>query len=138
MNNRIQVEHPVTECITGMDLVRAQIQIAAGEPLPFSQEDIRFSGHSIECRINAEDPETFIPQPGVITGFHAPGGPGVRVYSHIYYRYRVPPQYDAMICHQTCYVGFSDDATTTMRVAMAVIAHESSGIHVSKPPIHHS
>src|SRR5690625_575349 len=89
MNTRIQVEHPVTECITGMDLVRAQIQIAAGEPLPFSQKDIRFSGHSIECRINAEDPETFIPQPGVITGFHAPGGPGVRVDSHIYDGYRV-------------------------------------------------
>src|SRR5690625_7032451 len=76
-----------------MDLVRAQIQIAAGEPLPFSQKDIRFSGHSIECRINAEDPETFIPQPGVITGFHAPGGPGVRVDSHIYDGYRVAPNY---------------------------------------------
>ncbi|MBI4714493.1 MAG: acetyl-CoA carboxylase biotin carboxylase subunit, partial [Nitrospirae bacterium] len=97
MNTRIQVEHPVTEMVTGIDLVKEQIRVAAGEPLPYTQKDIRVTGHSIECRINAEDPEKFSPSPGEITVFHPPGGPGVRVDSAAYARYRVPPNYDSMI-----------------------------------------
>jgi acetyl-CoA carboxylase biotin carboxylase subunit len=97
MNTRIQVEHPVTERITGIDLVRAQILIAAGQELPYRQEDLKIRGHAIECRINAEHPETFLPSPGIIEGFHAPGGPGIRIESHIYDGYRVPPNYDSMI-----------------------------------------
>lgn len=97
MNTRIQVEHPVTERITGIDLVRAQILIAAGQELPYRQEDLMIRGHAIECRINAEHPETFLPSPGIIEGFHAPGGPGIRIESHIYDGYRVPPNYDSMI-----------------------------------------
>jgi acetyl-CoA carboxylase biotin carboxylase subunit len=97
MNTRIQVEHPVTEMITGVDLIKEQLRVAGGEKLSFSQEDINVSGHSIECRINAEDPRTFIPSPGKITRFHAPGGLGVRWDSHIYTDYIVPPHYDSMI-----------------------------------------
>ena len=97
MNTRIQVEHPVTELITGIDIVREQIQIAAGEVLQHAQEDIQFIGHAIECRINAEDPDTFLPSPGTITQYHQPGGPGVRVDSHIFNNYTVPPFYDSMI-----------------------------------------
>jgi acetyl-CoA carboxylase biotin carboxylase subunit len=97
MNTRVQVEHPVSEMITGVDIVKEQIRIAAGEPLSFSQKDIEPRGHAIECRINAEDPKTFVPCPGTITRYHAPGGPGVRVDSHIYAGYRVPPNYDSMI-----------------------------------------
>ncbi|MBP08990.1 MAG: acetyl-CoA carboxylase biotin carboxylase subunit [Acidiferrobacteraceae bacterium] len=97
MNTRIQVEHPVTELITGIDIVREQIQIAAGEVLQHTQEDIQFIGHAIECRINAEDPDTFLPSPGTITQYHQPGGPGVRVDSHIFNNYTVPPFYDSMI-----------------------------------------
>ena len=97
MNTRIQVEHPVTEMITGVDLVKEQIRIAAGEPLSYKQEDIIVRGHAFECRLNAEDPKTFMPSPGTITQFHAPGGLGVRVDSHIYNGYTVPPYYDSMI-----------------------------------------
>jgi acetyl-CoA carboxylase biotin carboxylase subunit len=97
MNTRIQVEHPVTETVTGVDLVRAQIEIADGQPLAYRQEDIRWQGHAIECRLNAEDSLNFAPSPGEITKFHAPGGPGVRIDSHIYAGYRVPPHYDSMI-----------------------------------------
>jgi acetyl-CoA carboxylase biotin carboxylase subunit len=97
MNTRLQVEHPVTEMITGIDLVKQQISIAAGHPLTLQQEDITIRGHAIECRLNAEDPATFMPSPGVINQFHAPGGPGVRVETHIYNGYRVPPYYDSMI-----------------------------------------
>jgi acetyl-CoA carboxylase, biotin carboxylase subunit len=97
MNTRLQVEHPVTEMITGLDLVREQIKIAAGGTLPFRQQDVRFNGHAIECRINAEDPETFRPAPGRITSYHAPGGLGVRVDSALYSGYAVPPYYDSMI-----------------------------------------
>ncbi len=97
MNTRLQVEHPVTEMITGIDLVREQIRIASGEKLGYAQADIRFSGHAIECRINAEDPETFAPSPGRIEQYHAPGGLGVRVDSGIYAGYVVPPYYDSMI-----------------------------------------
>jgi len=97
MNTRLQVEHPVTEAICGLDIVREQIRIAHGEPLGYTQDDIRFSGHAIECRINAEDPETFAPSPGRIGGFHTPGGLGVRVDSGLYAGYKVPPNYDSMI-----------------------------------------
>ena len=97
MNTRLQVEHPVTEMITGVDLVREQIRIAAGLPLSFSQEDVHFEGHAIECRINAENAETFTPSPGTITDFHAPGGLGVRLDSAIYAGYSIPPYYDSLI-----------------------------------------
>ena len=97
MNTRIQVEHPVTEMITGVDIVRAQMDIAAGEKLKFSQQDIQISGHAIECRINAEDPKNFTPSPGPVRLWHAPGGPGIRVDSHLYSGYEVPPFYDSMI-----------------------------------------
>ena len=97
MNTRLQVEHPITEAITGVDLVREQIRIAAGHPLSFSQEDIAFTGHAIECRINAEHPETFMPTPGKVTSFHAAGGPGVRIESCLYSGYTVPPYYDSLI-----------------------------------------
>lgn len=97
MNTRIQVEHPVSEMITGIDLVREQIRVASGLPLSFKQEDIRFLGHAIECRINAEDPQTFAPSPGVITDYHPPGGLDVRVDSALYAGYRIPPYYDSLI-----------------------------------------
>ena len=97
MNTRLQVEHPITEEITGVDLVREQIRIAAGLPLSFSQSDITFTGHAIECRINAEHPETFMPTPGKVTAFHAPGGPGIRIESCLYSGYAVPPYYDSLV-----------------------------------------
>ena len=97
MNTRLQVEHPITEAITGVDLVREQIRIAAGKELSFRQEDVTFTGHAIECRINAEHPETFVPSPGLISDFHAPGGPDVRLDSAAYAGYRIPPHYDSLI-----------------------------------------
>ena len=97
MNTRVQVEHPVTEMITGVDIVKEQILIAAGEPLRYRQEDIQVRGHAVECRINAEDPDNFMPSPGRITEFHPPGGPGVRLETHIYRGYTVPPYYDSML-----------------------------------------
>ncbi len=118
MNTRIQVEHPVTECVTGLDLIRAQILAAAGEPLPFSQDDVVMSGHAIECRINAEDPEKFIPQPGQVESFHAPGGPGIRVDSHIYDSYRIPPNYDSMIGKLIAHAETREAAIARMRVAL--------------------
>jgi acetyl-CoA carboxylase biotin carboxylase subunit len=97
MNTRLQVEHPVTEMITGIDLVREQIQIATGAPLDITQKDVKFTGHAIECRINAENPDTFLPSPGKVTDYHAPGGLGVRVDSALYAGYTVPPYYDSLI-----------------------------------------
>ena len=97
MNTRIQVEHPVTEMVTGVDLVQSQFRLAAGEPLGFTQDDIRLSGHSLECRVNAEDPERFLPTPGLLTGLRLPGGPGVRVDTHAYAGYRVPQHYDSLL-----------------------------------------
>ncbi len=97
MNTRVQVEHPVTECITGIDIIEQQIRIAAGLGLNITQEDVQINGHAIECRINAEDPQTFLPSPGLIKTFHAPGGAGIRVDSHIYSGYKIPPYYDSMI-----------------------------------------
>ena len=97
MNTRLQVEHPVTEMITGVDIVREQLRIASGETLNYTQDDIKIQGHAIECRVNAEDPRNFMPSPGLITLWHPPGGPGVRVESHVYSGYKVPPYYDSMI-----------------------------------------
>jgi len=97
MNTRVQVEHPVTEMVTGIDIVKEQIRVAAGEKLRYRQEDVTLRGHAVECRINAENAETFIPSPGQIREFHAPGGPGIRMETHIYRGYRVPPHYDSMI-----------------------------------------
>jgi acetyl-CoA carboxylase biotin carboxylase subunit len=133
MNTRIQVEHPVTECVTGLDLIRAQILAAAGEALPFSQEDVQIQGHAIECRINAEDPEKFIPQPGTIEAFHAPGGPGIRVDSHIYDGYKVPPNYDSMIGKLIAYGETREVAIERMRVALDEIVLK--GV-VSNIPLH--
>lgn len=97
MNTRVQVEHPVSEMVTGVDIVREQLRIASGLPLQYTQEDIKISGHALECRINAEDPKTFVPSPGTVKHFHAPGGNGVRVDSHLYSGYTVPPFYDSMV-----------------------------------------
>jgi acetyl-CoA carboxylase biotin carboxylase subunit len=97
MNTRVQVEHPVTELVTGIDIVKQQLLIAAGDKLSYQQKDVIFRGHAMECRINAEDPDNFMPSPGAITQFHCPGGPGIRVDSHIYNGYAVPPYYDSMI-----------------------------------------
>ncbi len=119
MNTRLQVEHPVTELITGVDLVKAQIMVAAGEPLAYSQSDIRVRGHAIECRINAEDARTFMPSPGTITQFHAPGGPGIRVDSHIYNGYKVPPYYDSMIGKFIAYGDTRTSALARMRTALS-------------------
>lgn len=118
MNTRIQVEHPVTECVTGVDLIREQILVAAGDPLSYKQEDIQIRGHAIECRINAEDSVTFMPSPGLIEGFHAPGGPGIRVDSHIYDGYRVPPNYDSMIGKIISHGETRNMAIARMRVAL--------------------
>ena len=118
MNTRVQVEHPVTELITGIDIIKAQIRIAAGLPLGIRQEDVVLSGHAIECRINAEDPERFVPSPGQITAWHPPGGPGIRVDSHIYAGYRVPPFYDSMIGKIIAFGGNREEANMRMRSAL--------------------
>ncbi|MGC9215487.1 acetyl-CoA carboxylase biotin carboxylase subunit [Acidithiobacillus sp.] len=118
MNTRVQVEHPVTELITGIDIVKAQIRIAAGLPLGIRQEDVVLSGHAIECRINAEDPERFVPSPGQITAWHPPGGPGIRVDSHIYAGYRVPPFYDSMIGKIIAFGADREEANMRMRSAL--------------------
>ncbi len=118
MNTRIQVEHPVTEMITGVDLVKEQIKIASGLPLSYTQEDIKLSGHAIECRINAEDPRTFMPCPGKITWLHTPGGPGIRFDSHIYTSYTVPPHYDSMIAKLISYGDCRETAIARMRQAL--------------------
>jgi len=119
MNTRIQVEHPVTELITGIDLVQMQIQVASGEKLPFRQRDLRFTGHAIEVRINAEDPFKFTPSPGRINWWHPPGGPGIRVDSHAYSGYFVPPNYDSMIGKIIAYGATRDQAIRRMRVALS-------------------
>ncbi len=119
MNTRIQVEHPVTERITSTDLVREQLLVAAGQKLSFAQDEVRIRGHAIECRINAEDPDTFMPSPGTVESFHPPGGPGVRVDSHLYDGYRVPPNYDSMIGKLIAYGQDRRTAITRMQVALA-------------------
>ena len=119
MNTRVQVEHPVTEAVTGIDIVRQQIAIAAGEKLPFTQRQIELRGHAIECRINAEDPYKFTPSPGRISAWHAPGGPGVRVDSHIYTHYLVPPNYDSMIGKLITHGDTREQALARMRSALS-------------------
>ena len=126
MNTRIQVEHPVTEAITGVDLIKQQLLIASGEHMHIKQSDIQLTGHAIECRINAEDSETFMPSPGTIDIFHAPGGPGVRVDSHVYDGYSVPPHYDSMI--GKIIVHGEDRTTAIRRMRLALAETVVSGI----------
>ena len=118
MNTRLQVEHPVTEAITGLDLVREQIRVAQGAELGYGQSDIRFTGHAMECRINAEDPETFVPCPGTITSFHTPGGLGVRIDSALYTGYKVPPTYDSMIAKLIVHGANRTECVMRMRRAL--------------------
>lgn len=134
MNTRIQVEHPVTELITGIDLVKEQIKIAGGEKLSLTQADVKFRGHAIECRINAEDPRTFMPSPGTITLFHAPGGPGVRMDSHIYSSYAVPPNYDSLIGKLITYGDTRAAAINRMRSALDEIVIDGIKTNI---PLHH-
>jgi acetyl-CoA carboxylase biotin carboxylase subunit len=124
MNTRVQVEHPVTEQITGIDIVQEQIRIAAGEALRFRQRDIQIRGHAIECRINAEDPYKFTPSPGQITGWHPPGGPGIRVDSHAYANYFVPPNYDSMIGKVIATGDTREQALRRMRIALSEMVVE--------------
>jgi acetyl-CoA carboxylase biotin carboxylase subunit len=131
MNTRLQVEHPVTEMITGIDIVKEQLKIAAGETLSFKQRDVVFTGHAIECRINAEDPKTFTPSPGMVNLYHPPGGPGVRVDSHLYTGYSVPPFYDSMIGKLIAYGNERDHALARMRTALTEIVVE--GIKTNVP-----
>jgi acetyl-CoA carboxylase, biotin carboxylase subunit len=131
MNTRIQVEHPVTEMVTGVDLVQEQIRVAAGEKLRLRQKDIVLRGHAIECRINAEDPYRFTPSPGRITSYHPPGGPGIRVDSHIYAGYSVPPNYDSMVGKLIAYGATRDQAIRRMRIALSEMAIE--GIQTNLP-----
>jgi len=119
MNTRVQVEHPVTELVTGIDIVQMQIRVAANEKLPFAQRNIQMRGHAVECRINAEDPYKFTPSPGRITTWHAPGGPGVRVDSHVYANYFVPPNYDSMIGKIIVHGDTRDQALARMRIALS-------------------
>jgi len=124
MNTRVQVEHPVTEMVTGVDIVQQQIRIAAGEKLALRQRDVTLRGHAIECRINAEDPFKFTPSPGRITAWHPPGGPGVRVDSHAYAGYFVPPHYDSMIGKVICYGDTRTQAIARMRIALSEMVVE--------------
>jgi acetyl-CoA carboxylase biotin carboxylase subunit len=131
MNTRIQVEHPVTEMITGVDLVQEQIHVAAGEKLRLRQKDLVVRGHAIECRINAEDPYRFTPSPGRITSYHPPGGPGIRVDSHVYQGYSVPPNYDSMVGKVIAYGATRDQALGRMRIALSEMVVE--GIQTNIP-----
>src|SRR5258707_6658422 len=131
MNTRIQVEHPVTEAITGIDIVQQQILIAAGRKLAIRQRDVVKRGHAIECRINAEDPYSFVPSPGRITSWHPPGGPGIRVDSHAYQNYFVPPNYDSMIGKVIAYGDTRDQAIARMRIALSEMIVE--GIKTNIP-----
>jgi len=124
MNTRIQVEHPVTEMITGVDIVQEQIRVAAGEKLSVRQKHVEIRGHAVECRINAEDPVKFTPSPGRITSYHPPGGPGIRVDSHIYQGYTVPPNYDSLIGKVIAYGANRDQAIRRMRIALSEMVIE--------------
>ena len=127
MNTRIQVEHPVTEMVTGLDLIAEQIRVAQGEPLGFSQDEVQLRGHAIECRINAEDPDhNFRPHPGRITGYLPPGGPGVRIDSHVYTDYEIPPYYDSLI--GKLIVWSSDRATSIQRMRRALREFAITGV----------
>jgi acetyl-CoA carboxylase, biotin carboxylase subunit len=131
MNTRIQVEHPVTELVTGIDLVKMQLRIAGGEPLPFTQDDVRITGHAIECRINAEDSKTFMPSPGPVKLWHPPGGPGIRVDSHLYSGYSVPPYYDSLIAKVIAHG--EDRATAIARMRNALSEMVVEGIKTNAP-----
>ncbi len=131
MNTRVQVEHPVTEQITGIDIVQEQIRVAGGEKLRFRQKDIQFRGHAIECRINAENPYTFVPSPGRISLYHTPGGPGIRVDSHVYQNYLVPPYYDSMIGKLIAHGDTREQAIARMRTALSEMVVE--GIQTNIP-----
>ena len=131
MNTRIQVEHPVTEMVTGIDLVQQQIRVAAGEKLAFRQKDIELRGHALECRINAEHPYSFTPSPGRITSYHPPGGPGIRVDSHVYAGYTVPPFYDSMVGKVIAYGATREQAIRRMRIALSEMVVE--GIQTNIP-----
>ena len=131
MNTRVQVEHPVTELVTGIDIVTAQIRIAAGEKLWFRQRDVEIRGHAVECRICAEDPFKFTPSPGKITNWHPPGGPGIRVDSHVYSGYTVPPHYDSMIAKVIAYGDSREQAIRRMRIALSEMMVE--GIKTNIP-----
>jgi acetyl-CoA carboxylase biotin carboxylase subunit len=131
MNTRVQVEHPVTEMVTGVDIVREQLRIADGEKLSFTQDDIVVRGHAMECRINAEDPKTFMPSPGMVQLWHAPGGPGVRVDSHLYSGYKVPPYYDSLVGKVIAHGSDRKQAIARMRNALSEIVIE--GIKTNVP-----
>lgn len=131
MNTRVQVEHPVTEMVTGVDIVKWQLRIASGEPLSLKQSDIEITGHALECRINAEDPKTFLPYPGKIKRFHPPGGNGIRVDSHVYSGYTVPPYYDSLIGKIISYGSDREEAMTRMRNALDELLVE--GIRTNQP-----
>ncbi|MAD91289.1 MAG: acetyl-CoA carboxylase biotin carboxylase subunit [Gammaproteobacteria bacterium] len=131
MNTRLQVEHPVTEMITGIDIVREQLRIASGEKLSYSQKDVNFNGHAIECRINAEDPKNFMPSPGLVTFMHSPGGPGIRMESHLYSGYKVPPYYDSMIGKLVAHGETRDAAFARIKNALSEIVIE--GIKTNVP-----
>jgi acetyl-CoA carboxylase biotin carboxylase subunit len=130
-NTRLQVEHPVTEMVTGIDIVKEQIRIAAGERLSFKQSDVTFTGHSIECRINAEDPETFVPSPGIIHAFSVPGGPGVRVETFAHSECTVPPYYDSMIAKIIVHGRDRQEAIARMRRTLEMTVVE--GIKTTIP-----
>lgn len=131
MNTRIQVEHPATEMVTGVDIVKEQLRIAHGDALSYQQEDIRFHGHALECRINAEDPDTFMPSPGRISHFHQPGGPGIRVETHVYDGYNIPPHYDSLIAKLVAHAETRELALARMATALAEIVIE--GIKTNIP-----
>ena len=133
MNTRVQVEHPVTEMITNFDIVKEQLKIANGDKLSISQEDIQIKGHSFECRINAENSKTFLPSPGDIERFHAPGGPGIRVDSHIYSGYKVPPYYDSLIAKLISYGNSRDEALNRMKNALNEILIDGISTNI---PLH--
>ena len=124
MNTRIQVEHPVSEMISGVDIVQEQIRVAAGEKLRYRQRDLHFRGHAIECRINAEDPYTFVPFPGKIALYHPPGGPGIRVDSHIYQGYTVPPHYDSLVAKVIAHGDTREQAINRLRIALSEMSIE--------------
>ena len=131
MNTRIQVEHPVTEMVTGIDLVKEQLKVAAGEELKITQKDVIYNGHAIECRINAEDSKTFRPSPGKVTYFHPPAGPGVRVDSHLYTGYSVPPNYDSLVAKLICHGNTRDEAIVRARNALSEFVIEGISTNIS-------
>lgn len=133
MNTRIQVEHTVSECVTGVDLVQEQIRVAAGEPFTLRQKDVRFDGHAIECRINAEDPFNFTPSPGLISNWHVPGGIGVRMDSHVFSNYRVPPYYDSLLAKLVTFAKTREEAINKMSLALSEMVVEGVKTNI---PLH--